>query len=108
MLKKLKIKAKQEEGSVSKKLITTLQDFDASKEYLEESGVVYKFKQMAFRPNRLVAFAPCDQSWHSVPLQKLPEGVARNTVQGFVSFHSKEGEGIPDKETCQVVGGSAA
>ena len=79
-------------ATLSKKLITTLQDFDASKEYLEESGVVYKFKQMAFRPNRLVAFAPCDESWHSVPLQKLPEGVARNTVQGFVSFHSKEGE----------------
>ena len=58
--------------------------------------MVYKFKQMEFRPNRLVAFAPCDQSWHGVPLQALPDGVMRNTVQGFVSFDGT----VPDKESC--------
>lgn len=57
---------------------------------------IYKFKQMEFRPNRLVAFATCDSSWHAVPLQHLPSGVARNTVQGFVSF---KGE-VPEKESC--------
>lgn len=76
--------------------ITTLESFDSSKVYLENQGVVYKFKQMEFRPNRLVAFAPCDSSWHSVPLQKLKKGVFRNTVQGFVSFDGR----VPEKESC--------
>ncbi|QDZ19123.1 hypothetical protein A3770_02p16410 [Chloropicon primus] len=76
--------------------VTTLENFDPTKEFLENQGVVYKFTQMEFRPNRLVAFAPCQQSWHAVPLQMYTGKVVRNTVQGFVSF---DGE-TPDKESC--------
>jgi hypothetical protein len=81
--------------------VTTLQDFDASKDLLLDRSTVYKFKQMDFRANRLVAFAPCDNAWHSVPRQHFPNGVMRNTVQGFVSFAGSEG--IPDKESCDAI-----
>ena len=65
---------------------TTLLTYDSRAEYLEHGSATYKVTRCEFRPNHLVAFAPCVGAWHAVPLQKFSSNVTRDTIQSFVGY----------------------
>jgi len=63
--------------------VCDLNSFRRICKYVKFQGKYYSFKQCEFKPNRLIAFAPCHSAWHGVPLQNLG-GSPRNTIQSFI------------------------
>ena len=70
---------------------TDLLNFNPNKKYLKFSRKSYIFKQASFVRNSMVAFAPCTNAWHAVPLQNFRNDTVRNTLQGFVYYGEQVG-----------------
>ena len=82
LLKPISPKAKN-----NNKDVCDLNSFRRICKYVKFQGKYYGFKQCEFKPNRLIAFAPCHSAWHGVPLQNLGWS-PRNTIQSFIGSTS--------------------